>query len=108
MLLSTCMAARGQYLDKDFGTRSFFRRLASQGHVIMDVAYRLFPETDFMGMVHDAKYAIAWMKANAAVYGVNPDNIVIGGGSAGAHIALLAVILLKTGNSCQLIWKMLI
>ena len=77
-------------LDKDYGTRIFFRHLASQGHVIMDVAYRLFPETDFMGMVHDAKYAIAWMKANAAVYGINPNRIVVGGGSAGAHIALLA------------------
>ena len=77
-------------LDKDFGTRIFFRHLALQGHVIMDVAYRLFPETDFMGMVHDAKYAIAWIKANAAAYGINPSSIVIGGGSAGAHIALLA------------------
>jgi len=77
-------------LDKDFGTRVFFRYLASQGHVIMDVAYRLFPETGFMGMVHDAKYAIAWMKANAAAYGIDPGSIVIGGGSAGAHIALLA------------------
>ena len=77
-------------LDKDFGTRFFFRHLASQGHVIMDVAYRLFPETDFMGMVYDAKYAIAWMKANAAAYGIAPGSIVIGGGSAGAHIALLA------------------
>jgi acetyl esterase/lipase len=78
------------HLDKDYGTRIFFRHLASQGHVIMDVAYRLFPETDFMGMVHDAKYAIAWMKAQAAAYGVNPKRIVLGGGSAGAHIALLA------------------
>jgi acetyl esterase/lipase len=43
-----------------------------------------------MGMVHDAKQAIAWMKANAEAYGVNPDCIVIGGGSSGAHIALLA------------------
>lgn len=77
-------------LDKDYGTRTFFRRLANQGHVIMDVAYRLFPETDFMGMVHDAKHAIAWIKANAATYGVTPDRIVIGGGSAGGHIALLA------------------
>ena len=77
-------------LDKDFGTRIFFRHLASQGHVTMDVAYRLFPETDFMGMVHDAKHAIAWMKANAATYGIDPERIVIGGGSAGAHIALLA------------------
>jgi acetyl esterase/lipase len=77
-------------LDKDFGTRTFFKHLANQGHVIMDVAYRLFPETDFMGILHDAKHAIAWMKANAAVYNVNPDCIVIGGGSAWAHIALLA------------------
>lgn len=77
-------------LDKDYGTRIFFRHLAAQGHAIMDVAYRLFPETDMMGMMHDAKHAIAWMKENAGSYGVNPDKIVIGGGSAGAHIALLA------------------
>ena len=77
-------------LDKDFGTRPFFRHLANQGHVVMDIAYRLFPETDLMGMVHDAKHAIAWMKANAPSYGVNPRRITIGGGSAGGHIALLA------------------
>lgn len=78
------------FLDKDFGTRTFFTHLASQGHVIMDVAYRLFPETDFLGMVHDTKHAIAWMKANASVYGVDPERVVVGGGSAGAHLALLA------------------
>jgi acetyl esterase/lipase len=77
-------------LDKDFGTRTFFRHLAFQGHVIMDVAHRLFPEADFLGMVHDTKHAIAWMKANAANYGINPQRIIIGGGSAGAHLALLA------------------
>jgi len=80
-------------LDKDFQTRPFFRHLASQGHVIMDVAYRLFPETDMTGMVHDAKRAIAWMKANASMFGVSADHIVIGGGSAGGHIALLAAYL---------------
>lgn len=31
------------YLGKDFLTRPFFRHLASQGHVIMDVAYTLAP-----------------------------------------------------------------
>jgi acetyl esterase/lipase len=77
-------------LDKDYGTRTFFKHLTQQGHVIMDVAYRLFPETDFMGMVHDAKHAIAWMKANAADYNINPETIVIGGGSSGGHISLLA------------------
>lgn len=78
------------FLDKDLGTRPFFGHLAAQGHVIMDVAYRLFPETDMMGMVHDVKRAICWMKENAGLYGVNPHRIVVGGGSAGGHLALLA------------------
>lgn len=77
------------FLDKDFGTRPFFRHLAAQGHVIMDVAYRLSPETDLMGMVNDVNRAIVWMKEKANSYGVNPDRIVVGGSSAGGHLALL-------------------
>jgi acetyl esterase/lipase len=76
--------------DKDTGTRPFFHHLAAQGHTVMDVAYRLCPEVDIYGMVGDAKRAIAWMKANASRYGVNPEKIVLGGGSAGGHLALLA------------------
>ena len=77
-------------LDKDLGTRPFFSHLAGQGHVIMDVAYRLAPETDMMGMVNDVKRAIVWMKENAATYGVNPNRIFVSGGSSGGHLALLA------------------
>jgi acetyl esterase/lipase len=77
-------------LDKDFFTRPFFRHLAAQGHVVMDVAYRLYPETDMLGMVGDAKRAIAWMKAQGPAYGVDPERIVVAGGSAGGHLALLA------------------
>jgi len=76
--------------DKDFGTRPFFRHLVSQGHTVMDVAYRLIPEADIFGMIGDVKRAIAWMKANANQYGVNPEKIVLGGASAGGHLALLA------------------
>jgi acetyl esterase/lipase len=77
-------------LDKDYGTRPFFRHLAAQGHVIMDVAYRLAPETDLMGMINDVKRAIVWMKENAARYEVDPYRIVLGGGSAGGFLALMA------------------
>ena len=56
----------------------------------MDVAYRLCPEVDIYGMVGDVKRAIAWLKTNASLYGIDPEKIVIGGGSAGAHLALLA------------------
>lgn len=85
-------------LDKDCGTRPFFSYLAAQGHVIMDVAYRLSPETDMMGMVNDVKRAIVWMKENAGNYGVNPNRIIVGGGSAGGHLALLAA---YTANNPQ-------
>jgi acetyl esterase/lipase len=77
-------------LDKDFFTRPFFRHLAAQGHVVMDVAYRLYPETDMLGMVGDAKRAIAWMKVRGPAYGVNPERVVVAGGSAGGYLALLA------------------
>ena len=80
----------GWYLfDKDLGTRPFFRHLVSQGHTVMDVAYRLCPEVDFYCMIEDVQRAIAWMKAEASRYGVDPEKIVLGGGSAGAHLALL-------------------
>jgi acetyl esterase/lipase len=77
-------------LDKDAGTRPLFRHLAAQGHVILDVAYRLFPETDLPGMVADAKRALAWLTTHAADLQIRPDRIVLAGGSAGGHLALLA------------------
>lgn len=77
-------------LDKGFMTDWFFSRLAAQGHHVMDVAYRVFPEADMAEMVGDVKRAIAWVKASAGRYGIDPARIVLGGGSAGAHLALLA------------------
>jgi len=76
--------------DKDYFTRPFFRHLVAQGHTVMDVAYRLCPEVDIYGMIGDVKRAIAWMKANADHYGVDPEKIVLGGASAGGHLAQLA------------------
>jgi acetyl esterase/lipase len=78
------------FLDKDTGTRPMFNYLAAQGHIIMDVAYRLCPEADWRGMLDDVKYAIDWMKTNAARYDVDPSKLVLMGGSAGGHLALLA------------------
>ncbi|MBN1955985.1 MAG: alpha/beta hydrolase [Anaerolineae bacterium] len=78
------------YADKDFGTRRFFHHLASQGHVIVDLAYTLAPQARLKAMVADVKRAIAWAKENGSEYGVSPERIVLMGGSAGAHLALLA------------------
>jgi len=76
--------------DKDFRTRPLFRYLASRGHVVVDVAYRLFPETDLVGMVGDAKRAVVWVRGHADELGIDPGRIVLAGGSSGGHLALLA------------------
>ena len=38
---------------------------------------------------HDAQAAVRWLRAHAADLGVDPSRIAIGGGSAGADVALL-------------------
>jgi acetyl esterase/lipase len=76
--------------DKDLGTRSFFRRLAAQGHTILDIAYSLWPQGDIPAMIAEIKEAVLWMKAHSQEYGLNPERIVLMGGSAGGHLALLA------------------
>jgi acetyl esterase/lipase len=76
--------------DKDMLTRPFFRRLVGGGHVVVDIAYTLWPEADMPTMVSEINMAIIWLKDNAAKYGLNPERIVLMGGSAGAHLALLA------------------
>jgi acetyl esterase/lipase len=79
-----------QAIDKDFLTQPLFRRLASQGHVIMDVAYSLTPAADLNRMLGDVKQAIVWMKAHAQQYQIIPDRVTLMGVSGGAHLALLA------------------
>jgi acetyl esterase/lipase len=78
------------YGDKDMRTRHFFRHLTNQGHVIVDFAYRLAPNVDLHQMLFDVKRAINWMKTNALDYGIEANKVVLMGGSAGAHLALLA------------------
>jgi acetyl esterase/lipase len=78
-----------------FGRRNiskfpYFRQLAAQGHLVMDIDYTLNPNTSVPGMVMDVKRAIIWLKDHAAAYQINPERIVLIGQSAGGHLALLA------------------
>ena len=75
---------------KDMRTRTHFRRLAGQGHIVLDIAYSLAPHVDIPTMVGDVKRGIVWLKQNGPQLGVSPDRVVVMGGSAGGHLALLA------------------
>jgi acetyl esterase/lipase len=76
--------------DKDLATRPFFRRLAGQGHVILDLAYTLWPGAGIATMVSEVNQAAAWLRDNSNAYGVDPERIVLMGGSAGGQLALTA------------------
>ena len=77
------------FLSKDFLTRPFFRYLARQGYVVMDLAYTLAPVAGLKDMVGEVRRAIAWMKIHGPEMGVSEDRIILMGASAGAHLALL-------------------
>ncbi|VGO13619.1 Acetylxylan esterase [Pontiella desulfatans] len=70
----------------------FYRQceyLASRGIVAMSVEYRLANKhkTTPVECVKDAKSAIRWVRQNADQLGIDPDQLIAGGGSAGGHIA---------------------
>lgn len=66
--------------------------LASLGWVCVNANYRLSPAATYPEQVIDAKAAVAWLRANAGEYGVDPAFIAIAGGSAGGHIAAMAAL----------------
>lgn len=65
------------------------RRIANTGQFrILSIHYRLAPEHPFPAAIEDGEAVINWLVANGSKYGIDPDRIAVGGGSAGANIAL--------------------
>ncbi len=65
------------------------RHLASHGWVGFNVNYRLSPSATFPDHLVDIKAALAWIRGHSDTYGIDPDFVVVTGGSAGGHLAAL-------------------
>ena len=67
------------------GFSNFFKN----GFAVANVEYRMFP-TEAPAAIEDIRCALIYLIKNAAELNIDPNKIVIMGGSAGGHLALLA------------------
>ena len=65
------------------------KRLAAQGFVTLNIEYRLAPAYLFPAALEDLQQAVRWIRANAALYHVDPARVGVWGYSAGAELAAL-------------------
>lgn len=63
---------------------------ARGGYVVASAEYRLSNSAHFPAQLEDVKKAVRYLKAHADEFGIDPGRIVIGGESAGAHLASMA------------------
>lgn len=74
--------------DKSMVNRAVIA-LSAEGYAVASVNYRLTGMDSHPQQIHDVKGAVRWLRANAGTYGYDASRIGAGGGSAGAHLALL-------------------
>lgn len=85
------------------------QRLSEElGCVVVEVEYRLSPETAFPGPLEDCHAALVWLHANAAALGVDPARIAVMGESAGGGLAAMVAIAARDRKSVPLCYQVLI
>jgi acetyl esterase/lipase len=78
--------------NKDQQAMPLMAHLADRGWVCVAINYRLSPRATWPDHMVDVKRALAWVKANIADHGGDPDFVAITGGSAGGHLSSLAAL----------------
>lgn len=63
--------------------------LLDNGFLFVSIDYRMLPEADVATQAGDVEKAYAYVRANIARYGGDPDRIAVMGHSAGCHLAAL-------------------
>ncbi|MGI6094910.1 MAG: alpha/beta hydrolase [Lachnospiraceae bacterium] len=65
-------------------------RYAAEGIHAFNLEYSVFPQAAYPQALCEVLLAMAYIRTHAAEYHIDPDNIAIGGFSAGGHLALTA------------------
>jgi acetyl esterase/lipase len=65
------------------------RYLVDHGYALASIGYRFSQDAIFPAQIQDCNAALDFLLKNAKKYHLDPNRVIIGGGSAGGHLALL-------------------
>jgi acetyl esterase len=82
-------------------------RAVGAGCSVISVDYRLAPEHPFPTALEDSHRALEWVVEHAAELEVDPENVSIGGASAGANLAAGVAILARDRGGPRLVLQLL-
>lgn len=85
------------YGDKDLN-KYYCLYLASQGFAVVNISYRLLPDTDLRGQVQDIFAALRWLEQHGPHHHCDLDRLYMCGDSAGGHLAGLAACVHLSGD----------
>lgn len=74
-------------------TQGGFTTFFKMGYAVANIEYRLTGQATAPAAIEDVRAAILYVVQHAKEYNINPHQIVVMGGSAGGHLALMAGLL---------------
>ncbi|MFL9484575.1 alpha/beta hydrolase fold domain-containing protein [Chitinophagaceae bacterium LWZ2-11] len=86
--------------ESQTGFSTFFK----MGLAVVNVEYRLTPQATAPAAIEDVRCAMLYVVQHAKELNIDPNNIIMMGGSAGGHLALMAGLLQndhKFDNNCK-------
>ncbi|WP_459956618.1 alpha/beta hydrolase fold domain-containing protein [Nocardia sp. IFM 10818] len=74
--------------------------LNDKGYAVFAIEYRMSPPPRWDQAAADVKCAIGWVKQHALEYTIDPERVMVAGGSAGGNLALMAAYADPIAPSC--------
>ena len=90
----------------EFSSDTYKRLIKASGCTIIAPDYRLSIEAPYPAALEDAYTALKWMKTHAEALGIRPDQLMVGGESAGGGLAAALTLYARDKNEVNIAFQM--